>query len=59
MRERNQLDSSIKSIRSIEHEFHENIELVELGENEGDIVISEGVSKVRDKSKIKIITSDK
>ena len=39
MRERNQLDSSIKSIRSIEHEFHENIELLELGENEGDIVI--------------------
>jgi len=40
MRERNQLDSSIKSIRSIEHEFHENIELLELGENEGDIVIA-------------------
>ena len=29
------------------------------GLNEGDIVISEGVSKVRDKSKIKIITSVK
>ena len=30
---------------------------VKSGLNEGDIVISEGVSKVRDKSKIKIITS--
>ena len=59
MRERNQLDLSIKSIRSIEHEFHENIELLELGENEGDIVISEGVSKVRNKGKIKIISSAK
>ena len=29
------------------------------GLNEGDIVISEGVSKVRDKGKIKIITSNK
>jgi membrane fusion protein (multidrug efflux system) len=29
------------------------------GLNEGDIVISEGVSKVRDKGKIKIITSAK
>ncbi len=29
------------------------------GLNEGDVVISEGVSKVRDKSKIKIITSAK
>ena len=29
------------------------------GLNEGDIVISEGVSKVRDKGKIKIITSTK
>ena len=29
------------------------------GLNEGDIVISEGVSKVRDKAKIKIITSTK
>ena len=40
MIERNQLDSSIKSIRSIEHEFHENIELLELGENEDDTVIA-------------------
>jgi Membrane-fusion protein len=29
------------------------------GLNEGDIVISEGVSKVRDKGKVKIITSNK
>ena len=29
------------------------------GLNEGDLVISEGVSKVRDKGKIKIITSTK
>jgi membrane fusion protein (multidrug efflux system) len=32
---------------------------VKSGLDEGDIVISEGVSKVRDKSKIKIITSTK
>ena len=32
---------------------------VKSGLNEGDIVISEGVSKVRDKGKIKIITSTK
>jgi membrane fusion protein (multidrug efflux system) len=32
---------------------------VKSGLNEGDIVISEGVSKVRDKGKIKIITSAK
>ena len=29
------------------------------GINEGDVVISEGVSKVRDKGKIKIVTSTK
>ena len=39
MRERNHLESSIKSIGSIEHEFYENIELLELGENEDDAVI--------------------
>ncbi|MCD1267080.1 peptide chain release factor 2 [Shinella sp. AETb1-6] len=39
MRERQQLDESINAVRAIEQQLRDNIELIELGEEEGDASI--------------------
>ncbi|TCL70506.1 peptide chain release factor 2 (bRF-2) [Rhizobium sp. BK251] len=39
MRERQQLDDSINGVRSLEQQLNDNVELVELGEEEGDAAI--------------------
>ncbi len=39
MRERQQLDDGINGVRSMEARLNDNIELIELGEEEGDQAI--------------------
>lgn len=36
MRERQQLDESINGVKAIEQQLRDNIELIEMGEEEGD-----------------------
>jgi peptide chain release factor 2 len=48
MRERNDLDSAIQTCRAIEHELSELLELIELGEAEGDqSVVDDAEAQVR------------
>ena len=39
MRERTRLESAIKACRQLENDMHDNVELIDLGEAEGDAVV--------------------
>ena len=48
MRERNRLEAGINAQRQLEREFQENLELIELGEAEGDqTIVEEAASTLR------------
>jgi len=53
MKERTSLDSRIKAIRSMENALNDNLELVEMGEAEGDAEIVRDAEKALDELKAK------
>lgn len=48
MRERQQLDDGINGLRRFEQQLHDNIELIELGEEEGDAAIIADAEQLRE-----------
>ena len=54
MRERQQLDESINGVKAIEQQLRDNIELIEMGEEEGDASVVKGAEDALKAVKVEV-----